>query len=522
MSGGLGLDLGTGLAKLARASTSGRHGGVSITPLRMAQTAVAYRSLTARIPAPGPGLDPGAGSPGEVRYDGFPAMLDSESATWGSTSGHLPSDVAHEFLRLLLDGGERAGPGTTTAPLAAAVPPGSSTDELAAILSTLREPSPRLLATPIATLLYLRHSRPDSTSATRFIVCDLGAASVTLSLCSLTGRQIHVVDSCQVTGTSFWEADTRGYAAAGERPPLLVEGLALALTKNADPPEPTGPATPVRRWRELEEAFSDDEQRARLDAVLEQALADPTRYSGTVALRIGGIVVTGADLLRACAPVADRCATELASLLRRQSDPAWLRPGAAATRVVLTGGLSVLRPMRAALLSAAGLDPAGSGALELDDTERLYAPAFGAALVSAGLAEPGDRYPHALRLPVHRQVRDRIVTSHLELAAAGSIVLDREDPVFVQARGESVQVRIERSAGGPRQAIPVEVVIAGHGATEPAAFSPAPAPPPGIYYIGVRGHPGGAAVVLQRVNGGDLLSYPLAEPGTAPKTTGSE
>jgi hypothetical protein len=525
MSGGLGLDLGTGLTKLACAAANGQEGEAGVTPVRMAQTAVTYHGPTARIPLIGPGSEPGARSPGEDRYDGFPVMLDDGSEAWPAGPGRLPAEIAHEFLRLFLDAGERANAGASSAPLAAAVPPGGRAGELAAILTALGRPSPRLLATPVAILLYLRHSRPEIAPATRFVVCDLGAGSVTLSLCAVTGQQIRVVDSAQVTGTSSWETDTRGYADVGERLPMLIEGLAVALTENAGTPETDAQVMSVRRWRELEQALSDDGQRARLDAVLEQALADPTRYAGTVALRIGDVAVTAAQFLRACDPVADRCATELTRLLRRQGDPAWRRPGAAATtRVVLAGGLGVLSPVRAALLRAAGLRSAASGgALELDDTERLYAPAFGAALVSAGLADPGDRYPHALRLPVHRQVRGQIVTSHLELAASGSIALDREDPVFAQAEGESIQVLIRASGDAdPGYPVPVEVVMADSDTAEPAAFSPAPAPPPGVYHIGVRGHPSGAAVVLQPVDGGKLLSYPLAGQGTAPQTNGSE
>ena len=337
-------------------------------------------------------------------------------------------------------------------------------------------------------------------------MCDLGAATVTLSLCALTGHRLQVVDFSQVTGTSSWQADTRDYAGADERLPFLVEGLALALTGG----DPTDQAMAVRRWRELEDALADDERRDRLGAVLEQALADPVRYSGTVALRIGGVAVTAAQVLRACAPIADRCAGDLTRLLRRQKDPAWLRSGAA-TRVVLTGGLSTLRPLRAALLSAAGLDPAapGPGAVALDNAEALYAPAFGAALVAAGLAEPGDRYPHALRLPVHRQVRDRIVLGHLELAAAGSIDLDVAEPVFARGSSASTEVLI-RAADRTDKAIPVEVVMVGDGAVKPAVFGPAEPPPQGVYHVGVRGHPSGAAIVLRPAAGGDLLSYPLA------------
>lgn len=520
MSSGLGLDLGAGLTKLARASAGDGHGRASVAPVRLAHTAVAYRGLSARIPSAGPGSRRDAGAPGDIRHDGFPAVLAGESARQPAADGRTPAQVAHEFLRLFL------GAEATPAALAAAVPPGGA-GELEAILAGLGGASPRLLPTPVAILLYLRHSRPEVAPITRFIVGDLGASSVTMSLCTVTGYRTRVVDFARVAGTSRGEADTRDYADVGGRVPLLIEGLALALTGQAAGQDPAGRAVAVRRWRELEDALGSDEQRARLDAVLDEAMADPARHGGTVALRVGGAAVSAASLLAACAPTADRCAMELTRLLRRQGDPAWLRSGTATTRVVLAGGLAVLRPVRAALLAAAGLDPSapGAGAIELSDAERLYAAAFGAALVSAGLAEPGDRYPYGLRLPVHRLVRDRLVTSHLELATAGSIAFDLADPVYAQDGGTNVQVLIRPTASasgtGPDRPIPLEVVMAGRDTAGPAAFCPAPAPPPGRYHVGVRGDPSGAALVLQPVDGGELLSYPLAEHQVAPQAADS-
>ena len=165
---------------------------------------------------------------------------------------------------------------------------------------------------------------PDLASASHFIVCDLGAAAVTLSVCAVTGHRLRVLDFAQVTGASSGQARAAHRQPAGERLPFLVESLALALTGE----EPVDRATWVRRWRELEDALADDGQRERLDAVLEQALADPTRYSGTVALRIGNVAVTAARLLRACAPIADRCAGELTRLLRGRRT----RPGCGRAR----------------------------------------------------------------------------------------------------------------------------------------------------------------------------------------------
>jgi hypothetical protein len=506
MTTGFGLDLGAGLTKLACVSP----GQTRAVPPRVIPTAIGYRGAAARI------LDRADGGPGEARYDGFPALLGDGSADLG---GRSPAEVTREFLRFLLDDAGRSNAArsdATALPIAMAIPPGPAGAELEAIFSALGRPSARMLATPAAVLLYLRDSHPDLASASNFIVCDLGAAAVTLSVCVITGSRLRVLAFSQVFSVPFGPAGTHDHVDAGERRPFLIESLASALSGE----EPADRATRVRRWRELEKALADDEQRERLDAVLEQALADSTRYSGTVALRIGNVTVTAATLLRACTPIADRCATELTRLLRRQRDPAWLRPGES-TRVVLTGGLSTLRPVRAALLSAAGLDPVapGPGAVVLDGAEALCAPAFGAALVAAGLAEPGDRYPHGLRLPVHRQVRDQLIPGYLNLAAAASIEVDLGEPKFATEPGDKAGVRVP-AAASVGSAMPVEVVLAGSGTVRPAAFDPGEPPPPGRYHVGVCGHPNGAAIVLRPAGGGDLMSYPLAPLDAAPQQEG--
>jgi len=81
--------------------------------------------------------------------------------------------------------------------------------------------------------------------------------------------------------------------------------------------------------------------------------------------------------------------------------------------VVLGGGLSLLTPLRAALLTGAGLDPSaptapGGAVIEPDHHTRLVAPALGAALVAAGQVTPGDRCPLGLRMLVHRRIRDQV------------------------------------------------------------------------------------------------------------------
>lgn len=526
----LGLDLGTGFAKLA-GHPAGSTGAPGVT---MIPAAVTIQRLTSEIPYD-PRREPR--SPGAVQCDGFPPMLGtamsaSRVAAW---QNRTPGEAARSFLRCVLDGLEdepgRTGPGAAPASLVVAVPPaaGAGHDrddlpspgaEISDILTALGRAPGRLVPAPVAVLLWLRHIDPDLSAVSRFVVVDAGAGSVELSLCLATGRRIRVVDSVRLTGRAAWGDDSP--AGAGERPPTLAECLvgAVAATAGARVPPAAGPAS-VSLWRAFENELADDGKRDRLDVVLQQASAARHRHGGTVALRFGGLEVTASQLLDACEPLARHAATALGQLLVRQAEPGWLRFGAVrGTRIVLTGGLSVLWPLRAGLLASLELDPDRPDGVVIQPagTDRLGAVARGAALVAAGRADPGDRYPHALRLEVSRVVRDRIVTEYLELAAPGSIDLDLARTLYLthaDGTGEKKPVLVTvRPAAGPSRAwpIPVQLIPDGDGETVRAVFRPAAPPEPGVYRVGVRGGPAGPAVVLQRTDGGEQLAYRLAEP----------
>lgn len=527
---GIGLDFGTGLTKVAQYTSD----SLDDPSLRAVQTAVAYKALAAWIPE---GEIP-AGDGGEwadaVRCDGFPAMLDTPAAI-PEFMNRTAAEVTSDFLRLLLEreDRQRADPldvapvGPAARPIVIAVRPQAPAVGAAAtarrastgpgdVLAALGRSPRRLVASPVASLLYLRHERPELVTADRFVVCDVGAGSAWLSLCTTDGRRTRLVDSAQVSATSVWTAETQPGAAGEQRAPGLVEGLAAAIA-GTDIMLSASPSSPraVRAWRALEAALQSPFGLERLEPVLERASAKPHLYRRTVALRVDGHEVTAECFLDACAPIADRCAVALARLISKQADPVWT--GGATTgavQIILTGGLSGFEPIRAALLSSVGLEPGapGAAAVQLGPAERLGAPAFGAALIAAGHADPGDHYPHALQMSVHRQVRGLIVTDRLELAAAGSIDLDIAQTRYLRGPDGPVLVKVRAAQTDPAKPIPVEIVLGGQGVAKPATFQPGPSPLPGTYRLGVRGGPTGAEVVLQHVGDGATLYFQLVEP----------
>jgi len=525
----LGLDLGTGLAKLARYPTGTGPPAVTAVP-----TAVAYRDdLSREIPV---GTGDGLARPDVVRCDGFvPVLGTSLSASRITAWRNLtPDEAVQGFLRCLIgmvDGEPGPGPAAAPAELVVAVPAAwlgeqDAASELAEALTTLGWPPRRLVAAPVAALLQLRHEDPDLARASRFVVADAGAGSVDLSLVTATGPRLRVTDSIRLVGRSAWTDDTQP-DVPGNRPPTLAECLVTALAAAAGAPRASMPGREsVRRWRALESELADDARRDRLEAVLQQAAADRYRHGGTMALRFAGLEVTASQFLDACDPLAARAGAALGQLLSRQAEPGWSPAGVGDhPRLVLLGGLTGLSPLREAVLAALGLDPdrPADGLVQPGGTDRLSVTARGAALLAAGQADPGDRYPHELRLQVSRVLMDRMVTEYLQLAAPGVIDLDDSRVRYLTApggtgHGGELQVTVRAAADQPdAPPVPVQIIPAG-GEMVPVAFQAVPHPAPGVYRVGVRGGPDGPAVILQRTDGGQVLTYPLtadADPAAA-------
>jgi hypothetical protein len=498
-----GLDLGTGLTRVAWQGTGSGDQDDDDFRTSCVPTAVLYRGLDGEIPAFSPGIDELAAG---VRCDGFPMLLDgsprSRIPEWGNRT---PVEAAQAFLRLLLGPGGR-GDGD----LVVAVPAASS--KLGEILAAIGVPPRRLISAPAAAVTYLRHSRPDLSAATRFIVCDVGAGFMSIALCTAGPRATVVTDSIQLVGAAAWSDDTTPLASNDGRPDTLAERLvaALALTQGA----PTVGRS-VRRWRGLEATLRQG------DGDWPRALTDGSGRAwsghGPSILRFADLELTAGEFLGACAPLAERAGTALRTLLTRQPDPDWR--DVAGTRIVLLGGLSVLWPVRESLLRAAGLDPVTPGApfVDLDASSRLEAAARGAALLAAGKTGATERYPHSLRLPVHRVLRGETEVEHLPLAAAGTIDYEQPERVLRDATGEPYLVTVVQ---GPAP-LPVEIVPNGTGTPVPAVLRPPTPPAPGQYRIAIGGGADGVTVVLHRADGSGAHRYVLDGSGDSPGTAGA-
>jgi hypothetical protein len=514
----LGLDVGTGTTKLTRYPGGAQRGPRMV----VVPTAVAYRGLVSQIPASPPGELPPVD---EVRCDGFPAMLGAwppECVTaWG---GRMPAEVTQSFLRRLLnraDGEE--GPLVVTVPAVVADRVGrrwerGSGTELVEILRALGHLPQRVLPAPVAALAYLRRERPELSDATRFVVCDIGAGGISLALCDATSGGAGIVDVARMTGTAAWGGVTVSGSATGDRPVTLTECLVAEIARMCDVTAAApGDWLSVHRWRALEAILARTEEEDPAGCDLRRVFGRGGPQLSYGVLRFADIEVRVSQLLEACAPLADTASAALTRLLARQADPGWRHLGTGpATRITLIGGLTGLRPIRSALLQAAGLDPydPGDALVETDAADRLGAAALGAGLVAAGKADPSMRYPYALRLPVHREVRGRIESGYLELAAAGTVAADQAETPVMGADGRPVMVTV-RPSRGPVQltaVLPVHLVLSDGDAPVPADFHPAQSPPADDYRISVSGDPSGVAIVLRSVNADRTLRYVLRQP----------
>lgn len=524
----LGLDLGTGFAKLARAAGEPGQAGVAPAVTRL-PAAVLYGDQGAEIP-----LDfPDEPRRRAVRCDGFPPLLGTplSASPVPGWRDRTPAEVASRFLDRL--------PGLQPSELVATVAPVADPGpraELTELLTAAGRAPLRVIATPVAALLWLRERDHELAKASRVVVVDAGAGSLDLTLCTVTDRAVRVADSMRVTGRSAWEGGNPVDTVVGDRPATLAECLAAAMVAAAGGRLGRDGRTPAYWWRALERALADQNARDRLDAVLQLASEAMGRHGSAIALRFGGLEVTAGRFMEACAPLADQSVTVLSQLLSRQRDPGWLRFGSGdATRLLLFGGLQVLSPLRLAILTTAGLDPDRPDGVVLPGNDDLLgAAARGAALLAAGQADVGDRYPHGLRLRVKRIVRDEVVTEDLPLAAPGTVSLEAAETTYLTAAavrrdqgedtaashradssnraGEYVLVTVEQAPPGEQASVPVPVQLVPRGAAPvPAAFKSASPPPPGVYRIGVRGGTSGPAVVLQPAAGGEPLVYPLAD-----------
>ncbi|MFF5335800.1 hypothetical protein [Streptomyces sp. NPDC013181] len=405
--------------------------------------------------------------PGAVPGDGLPvpatAAGDRGAALRAAYDAYLRHHDAPDRLIVVVPPHDRAHHARRAA------------DALAGPPATAPAPDIRTLTTPHAVLALLRHT--GGAGAGRYAVCDLGASAATVSVCVVTRSAVAVAATAR-------HAPDDGYGAAFDTALLTRSGLT---------PDDAG-------HRALAAARAAPGAARRLALVLERAARDPGRLDTAAVHHVAGRPVTAGTLRAALPPLTDG----LDRALRDALGPA------AATPLVLTGGVARLDPLRP------HLDAAGRPLTALPDgTDPAHAAVLGAALVAAGRADPADRYPYEVWIGAHRTEAGHPADRELLLSAAGALE-PGGPPVFAEADGHRIGVRTR--AGHP---VRVRVGDPATGAGGPVGTLTLPGGGPADrYHVGVRlAVDGTAALVLQPLGAGPPGAFPL---GTLPADIGTD
>ncbi|MFB8179632.1 hypothetical protein ACFC8N_27125 [Streptomyces sp. NPDC055966] len=322
-------------------------------------------------------------------------------------------------------------------------------------------PRPRAIDAAHALLALVRQTPGGPADTGEYLVCDAGARAADAARCTRAGSSVLVRATAEATGPTGLlgaDFDTALLAAAG-----------LRDTDEAH--------------RDLAAARLADPGGRRLGLAVARAVRRPDPFDDTPVHLLSGRDVTAGQVRTSLPPLIDavrRAVAEVAAPAGAAEPPPLL----------LAGGLARLEPLTRQLAESHRLLPLPA------DVDAGYAAAVGGALVAAGLADPGDRYPYAVRISTHRRVAGRLCTEALELAAPGALE-PGGDTVFAVRDGRPAEVLPDTAAGRP---VRVEAVGPdGRPVPLPDVTLP-PGAPAGLCRVGVRvGADGAAALVLRAV-----------------------
>lgn len=345
-------------------------------------------------------------------------------------------------------------------------------------------PPPRLstLSTPQAVLALLRDAGPAVRG--RLIVCDLGAAAAEVSVCVVTAVAVAVA-------TTSRHAPADGYGA----------GLDAALLAEADVPDDDAGR------RALAAARAEDGYAQRLDLALSRAQDRPERFDATVVHQVAGRDITAGTVRSALRRLTAGLDLALSEALGGDVTAAGPPGGAPDRRLVAVGGTARFAPLVRHLAGTgwqlaalpAGADPA-------------LAAVFGAALVAAGVIDPADRYPYAVRVGAHRTVAGRPEDQELVISEAGHLEPGGET-VYAQAAGQRLRVRTGSTGIAVGRPVRVRVHDPERRVSAPVRTLTLPADAGGDgFHVGVRlAVDGTARLVLQPPEPGAPMEFPLGD-----------
>ncbi|WP_217214127.1 hypothetical protein [Streptomyces sp. AC550_RSS872] len=414
---------------------------------RYARLATARRGAGPPLPVPLPGDVPGEGLPLSAAVRDRPA----------AERDRLVAALREAYGVYLARYGPPAGAVVVLPRRFARALSGPATDALAEVGC----PRVRAIGTAHALLALVRHTTGEAADTGEYLVCDVGARFVDAARCTLSGPSVLLRATAEETGPSGLlgrELDAVLLAAAGL--PDDEEGhRLLAAVRNGDP------------------------DGRRLGLAVGRAMSRPVPFDDTLVYRLGERDITAGTVRTSLPPLIDAVRRALAEVAAP--------PGATEQPpLLLAGGLARLEPLTRRLGESHRLVSLPA------DVDAGYAAAAGGALVAAGLADPCDRYPYAVRVSTHTRRAGRLHTEVLELAAPG-VLEPGGATVFAARDGRPAEVLPEAAA---RRPLRIEAVGPG-GRPVPLPDVALPTgTPDGLCRVGVRvGADGAADLVLRPV-----------------------
>ncbi|MCX4750120.1 hypothetical protein OG455_32175 [Kitasatospora sp. NBC_01287] len=343
-------------------------------------------------------------------------------------------------------------------------------------------PPPRLLRPAVAVLALLRHD--GGAQQGTWAVCELGAAAVEITVCSLAPHRLTVLRTVR-------RRPHGGYGAAFDDAvtDAVTDAATHAVTDAVTDAGPGG--ADAASLAALGQALGAPGAGERLDLSLARAELDPARHDDTPVLWLRGREVPAGILRRALLP------------LREELRQALAEATIDALPTVVVGGAARL----AALRRQAG---GTGGCVELPGgVDPALAAVLGASLVAAGRVDAADRYPHALVIGTRRVRHGRLTSAELTLCPPGALV-PAAPAVFACEGGRPVAVG---GAGDVPREVEVWAREADGGRTVRAGSARLPASTPDErFHVGVAlALDGTARLVLRPADGGASHEYPLGE-----------
>jgi molecular chaperone DnaK (HSP70) len=423
-----------------------------------------------------------------------------------------PAEVTRDYFRLLLQEVEGSIEYGAISSLVVSVPvawqrtPGTAAETLRQLLvDDLQLPVDYLCSEAVcaaACYVYAEQLiRGRSQQPFNLLVCDMGGRTFDVALC----RVVPLQDRYKIDLLDFESSEPSDLGVAGVAFDYMVTYMAHQRLYGV-PPDPNA-ADFMAALRAFENAKIRQHTEAhRLFEMVNRSPAHATYLSDTPLYQWQQQYQVTLEQVQECfVPIRADIVSVLERLLVRTAQQ-W-----SIDRVALVGGFSQFPLVEQTIREYLGhrqVTDDHPNPIMHNDTSRVYAVAYGAALIAHNIIQVGAYYPHTLEVIVYRN-RPTLTELALPLVEAGRMLAGRARPCYAQLKNQDVIVTVQRQEYGR---LPVQVRLLGAGSPLELQIPEAEYPPPGRYRVGVLVDQSNRGTLLfDPVEGGAPCRYPLGD-----------